>query len=255
MVDIRSILNARIDPALVAWPDDTDFVPPEQTGEQSTRVRWYDVDWNSAGKLNTEAYQQICFGDVRAIEGKLEVAICEEAIRGADARARAEAELLEADFTGKNTATMVYRYQESDIESQFVWQGVWYRSEWTIPIERYEDGTATAVSANQITVTQVAHGFNNDWVGKSGGSYVKAGADEATGFATSISANQALITLSGPMTWTSHGLADGSAIYLHVSTDGGSQTATPGVGDRYQRVGYVLDANTIVVRPEPKQGV
>ena len=255
MVDIRSILTARIAPSLMAFPDDFGFKPPEQTGNVSAPARFYDVDWNSFGKLRTESYQQICFGDVRAIEGALEVAICEEMLPGADQRARAEAELLETDFTGKDTSTMVYRYMEADIAEQFVWQGVWYRSEWVIPIERYEDGTAVAVSANQITVTQAAHGFSNEWVGKSGGSYVKSGAAEAVGFATNVSTNQFLLTLAGPINWTSHGLADGSAIYQHVSTDGGSQTATPGVGERYQRVGYVLDANTIVVRPEPKLGV
>jgi len=123
----------------------------------------------------------------------------------------------------------------------------------TVPWQYFEDVVAgdPAMTANQVFITQAAHGFANEWVGKSGGSYVEAGSDEAVGFATSVTANAFLLTVGGPITWTAHGLSDGP-VYLHVSTDGGSQSAAPSAGERFQRVAWAVATNTIIVQVEPK---
>ncbi len=137
LTDIRTILVAGLDPALIAWPGEG-FTPPDPTGDPANPSKWYDVDLRDLGKLTNQATQQLTYGGDRAREMRLEVGICFELGTGADASARAEAEALENLFDDNDTATMVYRWRESSLTEGRVWQESWWLVPWVIPIERYE---------------------------------------------------------------------------------------------------------------------
>ena len=138
--DVRTILAANLTPSLIAFWDDTQFKPPDVTGDKDDRVKWYDVDWRPQGKLTTQGTQQITFGGSRAQTYILEVGICfENGLTGSGLAALTEAEAIEGYFTSADTSTMVYRVQEAHCEEMRVWQGTWLLLPWILEVERYED--------------------------------------------------------------------------------------------------------------------
>jgi len=121
-------------------PSDTSFDLPEPTGSTINRVWWLDVDWRRLGKLTEERRQQIAYGSARAQEYVLEVGIlCEEKLSGSDAFGDDKATELEGYFTGQDTSEHVFLVQESRVVEAFVWQEIWWRTEWHLNVQRFQN--------------------------------------------------------------------------------------------------------------------
>jgi hypothetical protein len=192
---------------------------------------------------------------VQMVESFMELGVWVERKPGHDRLGLQVCQELEELFENQDTATMQF-YPENAYISNDGTVGEFQFKALQLPYQRREAlGESVMATVNQVLVNETAHGFSAlQWLGRSAGSYVLAGAAEAVGIIAAVpNANQFLLQTDGPLT-AAHGFADGP-IFKHVSTDGDAQSAVPLANERFQRLGYASGGNTLIVRIEPEGGV
>ncbi len=227
------------------------FTPPAMTGSGSSPAAWVLWDW----ELAQSDYLTFKLGS-RWKRINIECAIFVEPLGGGKKRALDIADALETAYDGADTATTFFRLPEARLQPFGIDNDTWLRYDWTMRVWLFDttlgEDLAVGQSANQIQITQAAHGFSvKHWIGYNGSTWVKGkaaiGSTYSQGVVSTVTSSSVFtVTVGDIVALASHGWTKGP-IFSDQSTEGDARATAPGSGIIHQ-MGTAISDDHVLVR-------